>query len=92
MLGMMLEQYGADVITAASASEALDVLPSWQPDMLVCDIGMPEEDGYSLMEKIRGLEPGQGATTPAIAKPVTNSTAEKIAGTTVPDKLLPRSA
>ncbi|MFL6208741.1 MAG: ATP-binding protein [Pyrinomonadaceae bacterium] len=67
MLGSVLAQYGAEVLTAASAREALDALPSWQPDVLVCDIGMPEEDGYSLIEKIRRLEPAQGAATPAIA-------------------------
>jgi CheY-like chemotaxis protein len=67
MLKGVLEQYGVDVMTAASAREALDALLGWKPDLIVCDIGMPEEDGYSLIEKIRRLEPEQGGNTPAIA-------------------------
>ncbi len=67
MLKLMLEQCGADVITAASAREAFEVLPGFKPDVLVCDIGMPEEDGYSLIRKVRALEPRQGGNTPAIA-------------------------
>jgi hypothetical protein len=54
-------------MTVASAREALDALLGWKPDLIVCDIGMPEEDGYSLIEKIRKLEPKQGGNTPAIA-------------------------
>jgi CheY-like chemotaxis protein len=67
MLKGVLEQYGVDVMTAASAMEALDALTGWKPDLIVCDIGMPEEDGYSLIRKIRKLEPEQGGNTPAVA-------------------------
>jgi PAS domain S-box-containing protein len=63
----VLEQYGADVITAASVREVFEVLPGFQPDVLVCDIGMPEEDGYSLIQKVRALKPEEGGNTPAIA-------------------------
>ena len=42
-------------------------LPGYQPDVLVCDIGMPEEDGYSLIQKVRALKPEEGGNTPAIA-------------------------
>jgi PAS domain S-box-containing protein len=63
----MLEQYGADVLTAASVRDGLDALLGWKPDVLVCDIGMPEEDGYSLIRKVRALGPEQGGNTPAIA-------------------------
>jgi len=67
MLRVALEQGGADVTTAASAREAINVLLSWKPNVLLCDIGMPEEDGYSLIEKVRKLEAAQGGNTPAIA-------------------------
>ncbi len=67
MLKVVLEQYGADVLTAASAREAYEALQGWKPDVLVCDIGMPEEDGNSLIRKVRALDAEQGGNTPAIA-------------------------
>ncbi len=47
--------------------EALSVFASWKPDVLVCDIGMPEEDGYTFIKEIRQLPPNDGGQTPAIA-------------------------
>jgi PAS domain S-box-containing protein len=67
MLRVVLEQFGADVTTAASAGETLDVLPAWQPNVLVSDIGMPEEDGYTLIRKVRALSAEKGGDIPAIA-------------------------
>jgi PAS domain S-box-containing protein len=67
MLRGVLEQYGAEVVTAASAVEAMEALSGWKPDVLVADIGMPGEDGYSLIEKIRKLGSAQGGAIPAIA-------------------------
>ena len=67
MLRVVLERFGADVTTAASARETLDVLPAWQPNVLVSDIGMPEEDGYSLIRKVRALSSEKGGDIPAIA-------------------------
>jgi PAS domain S-box-containing protein len=67
MVKAVLMQYGADVVTAASAREAFETLPKFKPDVLVSDIGMPEEDGHSLIRKIRDLEPEKGGNTPAIA-------------------------
>lgn len=67
MLRIVLEQYGADVTTASSASDTLDVLPAWKPDVLVSDIGMPGQDGYALIKNVRALPPEQGGETPAIA-------------------------
>jgi len=67
MLRVVLEQFGADVTTAASARETLDVLPAWQPNVLVSDIGMPDEDGYSLIRKVRALSSENGGDIPAIA-------------------------
>ncbi len=62
-----LEQCGAEVIGAASASEAMDALLHLQPDVLVSDIGMPLEDGYTLIRKVRQLTAEQGKKIPAIA-------------------------
>lgn len=53
LLNFLLEQYGATVKTAESARMALECLESFQPDLLVSDLGMPEMDGYALIRKIR---------------------------------------
>ena len=55
------------VTTASSARDAIDVLPTWRPNLLVSDIGMPEEDGYSLIKKVRALSAEKGGDIPAIA-------------------------
>ena len=57
----------AQVITASSAADGLALLQSERPDVVVCDIGMPEKDGYQLMSEVRGLPPSAGGNTPAIA-------------------------
>jgi CheY-like chemotaxis protein len=67
MITTMLEQDGAQVKGVASANEALQVLAEWNPDVLISDIGMPMEDGYSLIRKVRTLPPERGGTVPAIA-------------------------
>lgn len=61
----VLESCGADVVTAASAREGLDSLSRWNPHILICDIAMPEEDGYSVIRKVR--ESAQTVSLPAIA-------------------------
>ena len=58
---------GAEVKTCESAREALEILQQWQPDVLLSDIGMPDEDGYSLIKKVRALPPERGGHTPAAA-------------------------
>jgi hypothetical protein len=62
-----LEQYDARVTAVASAGAALTALERWKPHVLVSDIAMPQESGYVLMRKIRGLPPEQGGTVPALA-------------------------
>jgi CheY-like chemotaxis protein len=57
---------GAEVIEAGSAQEALVALDERTPDAILCDIGMPDEDGYALIEKIRA-RPGQAGRIPAAA-------------------------
>ncbi|MUH00932.1 PAS domain S-box protein [Scytonema sp. UIC 10036] len=63
----ILTQSGAQVMTAGSAVEALNLLNRSVPDLLLCDIGMPEMDGYSLIQHIRKFSPQQGGTIQAIA-------------------------
>ena len=63
----LLEDCEAVVSTAESAAEALRRLEQDRPDVLVSDIGMPGEDGYSLIRRIRALGPDRGGNTPAVA-------------------------
>ena len=67
MLEVLLIQFGAEVKASASAQEALRILEQWKPDVLVSDVGMPNEDGYSLIHQIRALDPARGGRIPAIA-------------------------
>ncbi len=66
-LVIALEQYGAEVIAAASADEAMRLLERLKPSVMVSDIGMPVEDGYTLIRRIRALAAKQGGTIPAAA-------------------------
>ena len=67
LLTMILRRQGAEVRSAESAAEALRVLETWHPDVLVSDIEMPGEDGYSLIRKVRDLPDRSVATIPAVA-------------------------
>jgi signal transduction histidine kinase/ActR/RegA family two-component response regulator len=64
---LFLAQAGAGVEAVASAREALQVLEAQRPDVLVSDIGLPDEDGYSLIRLIRQREAEHGGLLPAIA-------------------------
>jgi len=63
----ILGRAGAAVRSCDSAAAALDLLKAWRPDVLLSDIGMPGEDGYSLIRKVRALPADTGGETPAIA-------------------------
>jgi signal transduction histidine kinase/ActR/RegA family two-component response regulator len=63
----ILAEHKAEVIPAASAGEALDALKRERPTVLVSDIGMPGEDGYALIGKVRELGDDGGGGTPAVA-------------------------
>ncbi|YAF98489.1 MAG: PAS domain S-box protein [Nodularia sp. CChRGM 3473] len=67
LLTTILGQYGAQVMAAASTFEALVALEEFHPDVLVSDIGMPQEDGYTLIRKLRALSQEQGGRIPAVA-------------------------
>jgi signal transduction histidine kinase/CheY-like chemotaxis protein len=63
----ILRKCGAEVKTASSATEALSLLEEMRPDVLVSDIEMPDEDGYSLIRRVRSLEEQQGGRIPSAA-------------------------
>ena len=67
LMTMVLEQAGAAVTAVGSVAEATDALETIRPDVLVSDIGLPGEDGYSLIRRIRLHEAKQGGSLPAIA-------------------------
>jgi len=62
-----LTSYGAKVFTASSSAGALSALAEKKPDILVSDIAMPGEDGYSLIRKVRAMNPERGGQIPALA-------------------------
>jgi CheY-like chemotaxis protein len=63
----VLEERGAHVVVVASAAEALEAIERYRPQVLVSDIGMPGEDGYELIRKVRALRPEEGGRIPAAA-------------------------
>jgi PAS domain S-box-containing protein len=67
LLRIVLEQCGAEVVTASTAAECLAALETWTPDVVVSDIGMPGEDGYALIAKLRAIAPERGGSIPAVA-------------------------
>ena len=67
LLTLALTQSGAEVKVAASVNAALEIMNLWKPDVLVSDIGMPTEDGYDLIRRVRALGPESGGTIPAVA-------------------------
>jgi CheY-like chemotaxis protein len=66
-LTMVLEVNGIAVESVESAEQALAALERLRPDLLISDIGMPEEDGYVMMRKVRALSAERGGLTPAAA-------------------------
>jgi signal transduction histidine kinase len=67
VIAEMLMQFGADVLTAASAHEALQAFELWVPHVLLSDIEMPNEDGYSLLQAVRSRDGKRGGFIPAAA-------------------------
>ena len=67
VLAFILEYCGAEVATAASVPEAMELFDRAQPSVLVSDISMPGEDGYELIRRIRAQSDADLARVPAIA-------------------------
>jgi len=58
---------GAEISTAGDVEEALRLLESFKPNILISDIAMPAHDGYELIRRVRVLPPDKGGKIPAIA-------------------------
>jgi PAS domain S-box-containing protein len=67
LLREIFERQGAKVSAAASSDEAIDEIDRARPDIVLCDIGMPGEDGYGFVKRLRARTPDKGGKTPAIA-------------------------
>jgi signal transduction histidine kinase len=67
LITTFLSGYGAEVLALSSATEALENFAAFQPDLLICDIGMPDINGYDLLRRIRALVPETRGQIPAIA-------------------------
>ena len=74
----ILVMNGAEVRRAGSAEEALEIVETWLPDVLVSDIAMPDEDGYSLIRRVRALPRERGGRVPAVALTAYGAVADRI--------------
>ncbi|HTQ06717.1 MAG TPA: response regulator [Polyangiaceae bacterium] len=67
IVGALLESRGAKVVLTASAAEAYSSLDHELPDIILSDIGMPDEDGYQFARRVRTFSPERGGKTPIVA-------------------------
>jgi CheY-like chemotaxis protein len=67
VIQQILKGAGAEVRAACSAEEAIEALRAGVPDVLISDIGMPDQDGYALIRRVRAMDAKSGGTVPAIA-------------------------
>jgi signal transduction histidine kinase/ActR/RegA family two-component response regulator len=67
LVSAILTRCGSEVNCCESAADAIKAIQDWKPDLLVSDIGMPNEDGYSLIRKMRKLKSKRARQTPAVA-------------------------
>ena len=67
LIKRVLEECNAEVLTAGTAVEALQMVEKEKPHVLVSDIGMPDVDGFELLKRVRALGEARGGKVPAIA-------------------------
>ena len=67
VMALGLSLYGADVVAVASAADAMAELEKSSPDVILSDIGLPDEDGLALIRRVRKLAPARGGRVPAVA-------------------------
>jgi signal transduction histidine kinase/ActR/RegA family two-component response regulator len=82
LLATALAQYGAEVRTASSAATAWQEIESRPPDVVLSDIGMPDEDGYTLVRRLRARSVSRGRRIPAVAVTAYASDADRLAAQT----------
>ena len=63
----VLSAHGAAVTTAIGVAEGMAAVQSQRPDLLLCDIEMPQEDGYAMIARLRRLSAADGGSIPAVA-------------------------
>jgi CheY-like chemotaxis protein len=66
-VALFLRAVGANVVAARSVGEAMDTLNTSRPDVILSDIGLPAEDGFSLLRQVRAREAGESRKTPVVA-------------------------
>lgn len=74
---VMLELFGAEVITSPTAAEGLEQVQMQRPDVIISDISMPHMDGYQFIRSVRNLSPDKGQHTPALAMTAFDSRQDK---------------
>ncbi len=67
LISTVLTRYGCEVRCSESAAEAIRAVAEWKPNLLLTDIGMPHEDGYSLIKRLRKMRSDWARQLPAIA-------------------------
>jgi len=67
LMQAVLEQRGATVLAADSVATALELFEKKNPDVIISDIAMPEEDGFALVKRVRALGPEKGGDKPIVA-------------------------
>ena len=77
LIAAILMRYGSEVTCSESVSEALRVFQDWNPDLIVSDIGMPDEDGFSLIKKLRKLKSKRAKQIPVVALTAYATTEER---------------
>ena len=78
LLRHVLRECGAEVKLADSVQAGLEAVQQWRPDVVLGDIGMPREDGYELVRRIRALPPERGGLTPAAALTAYGGTEDRL--------------
>jgi CheY-like chemotaxis protein len=67
LVSHILREWGVVVTTASTGQEALEIFHNCRPKVLISDIGLPEMDGYELIQRVRAWASSEGGTIPAIA-------------------------
>lgn len=76
LMTLLLQPYGVEVKTAFLVQQAVELFVQWEPDILVSEIGLPEEDGFALIRQVRTLTAARGKEVLALA--VTSYVTEEI--------------